>query len=159
MKVGALRIARWGLFSALCVVGSLLPFPSPIGTIAFDSFPGYLAALYFGPLDGAVVCAIGHLATSVVHGFPLGPWHILIALGMAIVGAVVGVVNAAIPRKWGFAPAATAGVVVNTALFPLAVPVLGWEGSLALIPFLAVASALNAALAVAVYVALRRVPS
>lgn len=156
MESRSLHVARWGIFSALSVVGSFIPFPSPIGTIAFDSFPGYLAALYFGALDGAVVCAVGHLATSIVHSFPLGMWHLLIALGMAAVGIAVGLVNKAIGRSWGYIPATTVGVTVNTALFPLATPVIGWLGAFLLIPFLAVASAFNGVLAALIFIAMRR---
>ncbi|MHC1589786.1 MAG: ECF transporter S component [Candidatus Hecatellaceae archaeon] len=151
-----LRVARWGVFSALSVIGSFFPFPSPVGTIAFDSFPGYLAALYFGALDGAVICGVGHLATAVVHGFPLGFWHFLIALGMAAVGAIIGIVHKIISRSWGFAPATAAGIVTNTVLFPLAVPVMGWLGALLLVPFLAVASAFNGILAMLIFIAIRR---
>ncbi|WP_309493333.1 ECF transporter S component [Candidatus Hecatella orcuttiae] len=155
-KSKTLHVARWGIFSALSVVGSLIPFPSPVGTIAFDSFPGYFAALYFGVMDGAVIFAIGHLATSIVHGFPLGFWHFLIALGMAVVGVVVGIVHKVISRVWGFIPATIAGITANTAMFPLAVPVMGWAGSLLLVPFLAVASTLNGILAMFIFIAIRR---
>lgn len=149
-------MARWAVFSALSVVGSFIPFPSPVGTIAFDSFPGYLAALYFGILDGAVICGVGHLATAIVHGFPLGIWHLLIAFGMTAVGAIVGLTNKIIGRPWGFAPATVAGIAVNTALFPLAAPVVGWLGALLLIPFLAAASTLNGVLAMLIFIAVRR---
>ena len=155
-KSKTLHVARWGVFSALSVIGSFIPFPSPVGTIAFDSFPGYLAALYFGALDGAVICAIGHLATSIVHGFPLGFWHFLIALGMAAVGAVVGVIYRIISRVWGFIPAIIAGIITNTALFPLAAPVMGWFASLLLVPFLAVASTFNGILAMLIFIAIKK---
>ncbi|RLF15980.1 MAG: hypothetical protein DRJ97_02490 [Thermoprotei archaeon] len=153
--VKAIYLTRWSLFAALCVAGSFIPFPSPVGTIAFDSFPGYFAALYFGPLDGIVVCFIGHMVTSIVHGFPLGPWHFVIAVGMAAVGAATGIINKALSKPWGFIPATAAGAAINTALFITAIPVLGWLGSLLLVPFLAAASLLNGALAAAVYVAVR----
>jgi len=153
---GSMRVARWSIFSALSVVGSFIPFPSPVGTIAFDSFPGYLAALYFGVLDGAVICAIGHLATAIIHGFPLGIWHLLIALGMAAVGAAVGLTNKTIGMSWGYIPAIVVGIAVNTALFPLAMPVMGWLGAFLLIPFLAAASTFNGVLAALVFVAIRR---
>ena len=115
-----------------------------------------MAALYFGVLDGAVICAIGHLATAIVHGFPLGMWHLLIALGMAAVGATVGLTNKMIGMSWGYIPAIVVGIAINTALFPLAVPVMGWPGAFLLIPFLAVASTFNGVLAMLVFVAIRR---
>ena len=44
----ALRVARIAIFTALSVIGSFInPYPL-IATIAFDSSPGFFAALYFG---------------------------------------------------------------------------------------------------------------
>jgi uncharacterized membrane protein len=150
----ALRVMRLATFSSLCVVGSFIHPPAPIQTIAFDSAPGFFTALNFGASEGALVTGLGHLITSIINGFPLGILHLPIALGMALAGALVGAFNK-VHLKYGFIPAALAGVAVNTGLFAVAVPALGWYASLLLLPFLLAASILNMGLAAAVYLALR----
>src|SRR5208282_5793519 len=59
-------VARITVFAALSVVGSFIHLYS---SLAFDSAPGFFAALYFGPLDGFCVFGVGHLATAIVSGF------------------------------------------------------------------------------------------
>jgi len=153
MRLRTRQLARIGLFAGLSVVGSFLQIPSPVSTVAFDSFAGFLSALLFGPAEGAAVIFIGHLATSSVHGFPLGILHVPIALGLALDAYLVGLLNSR--GRFFFVPAAALGVAINTLLFVLAVPVLGWESSVAFVPFLFVASAANVLLASFLYVAVR----
>jgi len=70
------------LFIALSFVGSYLKL---FGTIAFDSLPGFLAALLLGPVYGAAIGFLGHLFTALTSGFPLSvPLHLVIAASMAI---------------------------------------------------------------------------
>ncbi len=138
-KIPTARIARISVLSALCVLGASIPFPSPVGTIAFDSMPGFFAAFSFSPVEGATVSLIGHLATAFVHGSPLGILHLPIALGMGVTGWTAGLAR----RRFGLIPGAAVAIIVNTLLFPLAMPVYGWGGALSLAPFLLVASVLN----------------
>ena len=159
------RTARLAIFTALSAVGSLLKIPSPVGSLAFDSCPGFFVALLFGPLEGALVCGLGHLATAAVSGFPLGVLHVPIAVGMALAGVCIGSINK-IKRwitfqKWGFLPALSIGVIINTVLvFPL-VPWLGENINTGLavallyVPFLFAAAVLNAVVAGLVYVGIR----
>ena len=150
------RIARITVFCALSVIGSFFHLPGPVETVAFDSAPGFFAALYFGPVDGAVVSGIGHLATSVVNGFPLGVLHFPIALGLAAAGGVIGFLN----QKWNFAYGIVAGIAINTALIVLAIPALGWGGVISFLPFLLLAACLNGFVASAAYLSLRgRLPA
>lgn len=146
-------LARIGLFASLAVVGSFMQIPSPVSTVAFDSFPGFLSALLFGPAEGATVIFIGHLATSSVHGFPLGILHFPIALGLALDAFMVGLLNS--KGRFFVVPSAFLGVAINTLLFVLAVPILGWEGSVAFVPFLFVASSANVLLASLLYLTVR----
>lgn len=150
------QLTRIAALSALSVVGSFIHLPGPVQTVAFDSAPGFFAALMFGPLDGAAVCGVGHVVTSIVNGFPLGILHIPIALGLAFAGAAMGSVN----RKYGLIPGAGIGVFINTALIVVAVPALGWPGTLAFLPFLAFAAILNAIVASIAYRSLKnRIPT
>jgi uncharacterized membrane protein len=144
-------IARIAVFSALSVVGSFLHLPGPVSTVAFDSAPGFFAALYFGPLDGAAVSGLGHLATAVVNGFPLGILHLPIALGLAAAGAVIGFVN----RRWNFISGIVAGIAINTGLIVVAVPALGWAGVISFLPFLLFAACANGFVACVAYLSVR----
>ena len=141
------RLARVSVFSGLSVIGSFIHPPSPIPTVAFDSSLGFFAALYFGPLEGALVSGIGHIVTSIVNGFPLGILHPPIALGMATAGAAIGFIN----RKLGAFLAIVAGVAINTCLVVVAIPALGWAGALGFVPFLFLAAVLNGFVAAVAY--------
>lgn len=152
----SVRIARIAIFTALCAVGSLLKIPSPVGSLAFDSAAGFFAALFFGAFEGAAVAGIGHMTTAVISGFPLGYLHIPIAVGMALAGASVGLINKT-HKKWGFIPALAVGVTVNT-LFTFVVapdPNYGLAIALAFVPFVFTAAVLNAVVAGLVYVSIR----
>jgi len=147
-----LLVVRITVFTALSAVGSFIHLPSQVSSVAFDSAPGFFVALYFGPLDGFCVLGLGHLATAIVNGFPLGILHFPIAVGLAFAGAATGLVN----RKWNFIPAIATGIVINTALVVLAIPVLGVAATLSFTPFLLLAAIVNGAVATLVYLTLRR---
>jgi len=148
------RIARISALSALCVIGSFIHPPSPIQTVAFDSAPGFFAALYFGIADGFLVTGMGHVVTSIVNGLPLGILHLPIALGMALAGGAIGLVNE-VNHTWGFVPAAICGITINTSLFVLAAPAIGWAAAITLAPFLLMASTMNGAAAALAYLSVR----
>ena len=150
-----LLVARISVFTALSGIGSFItPYPL-IPSIAFDSSPGFFAALYFGVLDGILITGIGHLVTAVIHSFPLGYLHYIIAFGMALAGGAMGLVNKT-NKKWGFVPAAATGVAINTALSVVMVPTMGWAAMLTFVAFpLLLAATLNAIVAVLVYLGVR----
>jgi riboflavin transporter len=148
------RVARISALAALSVIGSFIHLPGPFSTIAFDSSPGFFAALFYGASDGAVVCAIGHLATSIVNGFPLGILHLPIAIGLAVAGAVVGSINK-IEYRLSYVPALITGIVINTSLVIVVAPSIGWAATMSLVPFLLFASIANAIVAGATYVGAR----
>jgi uncharacterized membrane protein len=145
------RLTRISVLSALSVIGSFIHLPGPVQTVAFDSAPGFFAALFYGPADGAVVCGIGHMATAIVNGFPLGVLHLPIALGLALAGAAMGSFN----RRYGVIPGAAIGITINTGLIVTAIPVLGWQATLSFLPFLAFAAIANALVASFVYRSLK----
>jgi uncharacterized membrane protein len=151
----ALRVARIAIFTALSVIGSFItPYPL-IPTIAFDSSPGFFAALYFGVIDGFTITGLGHIVTAIINGFPLGPIHYIIALGMALAGGAMGFVNKT-NKKWGFIPAAITAVAINTVLSVVMVPTMGWATTLSVVTVpLLLAASLNAVLATIIYVGVR----
>lgn len=148
------QIARISVLTALAIVGSFIHLPSPIPTVAFDSWPGFFAALYFGPFDGALVSGLGHVATSAVNGFPLGVLHVPIALGLAFAGWIIGIVNRH-ERGWISIIALAAGVAINTGLVVILIPFNGLMAAIGFIPFLLLASILNASVAGLTYFALK----
>jgi uncharacterized membrane protein len=146
------RAARIPVFCALSVIGSFIHLPGPIQTVAFDSAPGFFAALYFGPLDGAAVSGIGHLATSIINGFPLGILHFPIAFGLACAGAAIGLVKIKLNAILGLG----VGIVINTALVVLAVPAIGWAATISFMPFLFLAACANGIAAGVAYIGVRK---
>ena len=151
----SIRVARISIFTALSVIGSFItPYP-PLPTIALDSSPGFFAALNFGAFDGFLITGLGHIVTSIINGFPLGPLHYIIAFGMALAGGAMGLVNKT-NKKWGFIPATLTGVTINTVLSVILVPTMGWAATLAnvTVPLLLAAS-LNAVLAATVYLGVK----
>lgn len=82
------NIARIGLLIALSAIGAMIKMQ---GTIAFDSMPGYFAALFISPTAGAFVAILGHILTSFTSGFPLTlPMHLIIALEMGLFALIFG---------------------------------------------------------------------
>ncbi len=150
------RMTVMGVFIALAVVGSYLKIPSPLGTIAFDSAPAFLAAVIIGPSAGAIVAFVGHLATSMIAGFPLTVLvHGIIGLIMAGIAILMGGCNA----KWGIKPALFFTLLLNgigsPALF-IFVPGFGWPFFTAMVIPLLVGTALNLFIVSLLYAPLKR---
>ncbi|QPA29884.1 ECF transporter S component [Thermaerobacillus caldiproteolyticus] len=72
------------LFVSLSVIGSLLKLPTGLGSVALDSAPALVAAALFGRNNGALVAAVGHLSAAFFAGFPLGVFHLLVAIEMGL---------------------------------------------------------------------------
>jgi len=142
------------IFVALSAVGALIKIPSPTGTVALDSCPGYFSAIAFGWLEGGIVAAIGHIFTAATTGFPLSvPVHILIAAEMAVFAAAFWWIN----KKAGIVPAIIAATLLNgiVASF-LMVPIGGMGLALGLLVPLLVGSAVNVIIAGVAYVIVKR---
>lgn len=78
------KISAIAIFIALSTVGAMIKIPSPIGSIALDSFPALLAAVILGPVSGAIVAGLGHIISAFIGGMTLGPFHFLIMVEMAV---------------------------------------------------------------------------
>lgn len=149
------RMAVLALLIALSALGAYVKIGP--GTIAFDSAAGFVAALLLGPVSGAAVCALGHLASALVTGFPLTlPFHLMVAAAMAVVGAVGGLVA----RRAGPTAGAIALTVANgvgaPAILSLLPNPLGLQLFAVLAAPLTLAAAANAAVALVLVAALRR---
>ena len=148
------RLARISVFSALSVIGSFVHPPSPVQTVSFDSSPGFFAALCFGATDGALISGIGHIVTSIINGFPLGILHLPIALGMAVTGGMMGLVNR-ISDRCGYLVAVFVGIAINSGLVVVVVPAFGWAAALGFLPFLFFGASLNGLVAALAYVGVK----
>lgn len=114
----ARRVATIAILIALSIVASLIPIPSPSGTIALDMAPVYFTALYAGPINGLIMGLIGHMAVALRVGFPLTvPVHVGIAISAAGVGASLWFFKRKLFPKnpdLGLASAAIIGILGNT---------------------------------------------
>ncbi|PLT35936.1 ECF transporter S component [Bacillus sp. V5-8f] len=141
----AIRRLSWSaMFIALSAVGAFIKIPSMIGSIALDSFPALLGAVFLGPVTGAVIGGAGHIISALAGGMPLGTFHFLIMLEMAVLA-------------WGYGKLCLAGKRFGGALFflagnavvaPLPFAVLiSHEFYIAILPGILAATVINLALA------------
>ena len=143
------RVAYMAVFIALSAVGALIKIPSPVGTIALDSAPGYFCGLAFGMVEGAGVIFLGHLLTAGVVGFPLGlPLHLFIGVQLAVWVLIF---------RWFFLrfgqiPAAIAAIFLNGVVSAFTMYFVGGMGAvMGVLPFLLAGSAVNVIIALLVH--------
>lgn len=131
---------------ALSAVGALIKV---FNTVAFDSMPGYFAALYLGGWYGAIVISLGHMLTAITSGFPLGLInHIYIALQMAVYAYLFKFFY----NKFNIYAAVIAGTILNGPVAALLfIPVFGWGFFAGWVLPLTIASFANVFLAALVY--------
>jgi len=154
-------------FIALSLVGSYIKI---FGTIAFDSLPGFLAALLLGPVYGALIGFLGHIFTALTSGFPLSvPMHIVIAATMAITMFGFGFTYKALfdrlPMAGTLIITGIAGILLNgpvSLAFSIGAMALiaGIEtalGLLALLPILVIAATANVAICIVVFKPLEKI--
>ncbi|MCK7606725.1 ECF transporter S component [Geobacillus stearothermophilus] len=147
------RLAWMAICLALSAIGSFIKLPTFVGSIALDSAPALVAAAILGPRAGAAVAGLGHLISAVVGGWPLGPFHWLVALEMAGLGALFAVLHR---RGWKIG-SAVVFFIGNAFLAPLPLAVsFGWPFVLAVIPPLSAAALVNVLIALAVAPAVAR---
>ncbi|NLZ38327.1 MAG: ECF transporter S component [Firmicutes bacterium] len=139
------KLVRLAFFIALCGVGGFIKIPSPTGTVALDSLPGFVAAALFGGWGGAVVGLLGHLFTAATAGFPFGlPVHFYVGLQMAVYVSVFGFIY----RKGYKLVAVLVATLLNGVVAPLLlVPIYGAGFFATVLPSLLVGSAVNIVLA------------
>ncbi|MEM3437431.1 MAG: ECF transporter S component [Nitrososphaerales archaeon] len=143
------RVARMAIFIALSAVGAIIKIPSPTGTVALDSLPGYFSAVAWGYLEGGIVIALGHLLTSATVGFPLSiPIHILIAVMMIVWASIFRWTTVKIHWIVGIVVATFFNGVVAPAVF---IPMFGEGFFYAMVIPLVVASLVNIAIASVTY--------
>lgn len=148
------KLTYCGMLIGLSAIGALIKIS---GSIAFDSMPGFFAALFLGPLEGAIVAGLGHLLTALTSGFPLTlPMHLFVFIEMALFAYLFGVIY----RKSGGIIASIVAIALNgpvSALIvvPLSIilrlPLNGWSLFSVIILPLTLASVANVLLALLVF--------
>jgi uncharacterized membrane protein len=145
VKMKSRMLSLLALFSALSAVGAAIKIPAIVGSVAFDVFPALLAAALLGSGAGAMVGALGHLLSALISGFPLGPLHVLIAIEMALLVFLFGVLY----RKNKKIPAGILFVLLNTFAAPLPfIFLMNKAFYVALVPSLLIGSLVNTIIAI-----------
>lgn len=139
-------IVLTALISALCAVGGFIkvPIPGSVSTAALDSAPAFISVAFLPPLFSGFAGLIGHFATALTSGFPLGPFHILIAVEMFIIVYIFNILHQKGNKilKWVFL------IVANGILSPLPFYfIISPEFYISSLPVLLFASVLNALIA------------
>ena len=132
------------LISALCAIGSFIKVPGFITTAALDSAPAFISVAFLSPLYSGLAGFIGHFATGLTSGFPLGPFHFIIAIEMFLVVYVFNVLHRKGHNllKWLFLIFSN-GVLAALPFYFLISP----EFFIAAIPNLLIATVINAIVA------------
>ena len=141
-------LTRLALLVALSAVAAYVPLPSPTGTVALDSAPGYFAVLLFGGYKGAIVLALGHIFSSLKTAFPLGALHLLIAILMGGCGIAFSLLK----KKLNIIISSVITILLNGVVLPLIlIPILGYGFFVAMLLPLLTGSLLNVFVAVVLY--------
>lgn len=149
------RLVLMALFIGLSLIGATIKLPSPTGTIALDSAPGYLGAVLLGWKEGALIIALGHLLSSYLVGMPLSvPIHLLNAVMMALAAGIFGFLFHRVSALVAIVVATIVNGVIM--LLPL-VPIMGMPFFYSMVMPLTVASLVNVVLAAFLYRILKNV--
>lgn len=82
MKINTKKLVMAALLLALSVVGAQIKI---FGSIAFDSAPAFMAAIFISPLIGGVIGLLGHLMSAATSGFMFTiPIHLVIGVMMFV---------------------------------------------------------------------------
>lgn len=136
------KITHIAALIALSVIGAFIKIPSMVGSLAFDAVPGFYAALAINPATGAIVAGLGHVATAVISGMPLGlPIHAMVAMGMMVAAYLAGAA-----AKLNIFAGCAVGIVINGIALPamfIIIPGFGISFFIAASPSILVAATLN----------------
>lgn len=142
------------LIAGLCVIGSFIKVPGFITTAALDSAPALISAVFLPPLFAGAAGALGHIATGLTSGMPLGVFHGIIAVEMFLVVYIFTILhrNNFHIAKWVFVIVAN-GVIAPIPFYFLVSPAF-YIGSIA---SLTIATVINAVIAMIVMPILKNV--
>lgn len=137
------RVSIIALFVSLTVIGAAIKIPAVITSISLDIFPALIAGVLIDRKAGAIVAGFGHFVSAFFGGLPLGIFHLLIGVEMALIVWLFAMIYQSKPVL-----ASLLFVFLNGVLASLPfIFILSFEFYLTLIPSLTLASALNVLLA------------
>src|SRR3954466_15326862 len=93
VKVNIKKISLISLFLALSVAGASIKIPAIVSSVALDMVPALLAGVILGGGLGAFIAFLGHLLSAFIGGMPLGPFHFMIAVEMALLVWMFAIVH------------------------------------------------------------------
>ncbi|MBG9985917.1 ECF transporter S component [Facklamia sp. DSM 111018] len=146
------KLTTMALLLTLSIIGANIKF---LSSIALDSAPAFLASMLMSPIAGFWVGSLGHFATALTSGFPMGGIaHIVIMFNMGITMYLFGkcyhmeqftqVIRTLL--------AVAIGLLINVGLSLLCmIPIIGWGVVVTLFVPLTVASLANIFLAILMY--------
>lgn len=138
------KISLLSLFIALSVVGGFIKIPAIVGSVALDFSPALMAAIYLGRRKGAIVAGVGHLASALIGGMPLGLLHVIVAFSMAVIVLVFQVIY----EKGHSILAGIFVIIANSLLAPISMLFFfSTEFYIALLPSLFIGSFINTTVA------------
>jgi hypothetical protein len=139
--MSARNLAIAALFVSLSAVGGMVKIPLGIASIALDAVPALVAVLFLSPPLAGTIAAFGHLASALYGGFPLGPFHAIIAIEMWAAIWLFGTLHAKGYKtiKWA-AFILCNGIVAAVPFYFLLSPAFFYAS----VPGLAIAASINA---------------
>ena len=148
------RLTLTALFAALCVAGGLIKIPFGIGSAALDTVPALVSVLFLPPVFSGIASMIGHIGSALYAGFPLGPLHAIVAIEMLVIVTVFARLHRRGYHisKWVFF------IVANGLVAPLPFYfILSPAVFIGMLPSILTATIINAAIAIVVLPALKKV--
>ena len=148
------KLTWMAMLVALTAIGAAIKVPAIIGSVALDAFPALLAAAILGGPAGAIVGTMGHLLSALIGGMPMGPFHFIVAVEMAMLAYIFAILfrNG---KKW---QAGVLFVLGNTFAAPLPFLFLISKAFyLSIVPSLFIGSVMNTVIAFIVIPRLSRV--
>lgn len=137
------KISITALFVSLSVVGAYIKIPAPIASVALDIFPALIAGVLVDRKAGALVGGLGHLVSAFFGGVPLGIFHLLVGLEMAVIVWLFATMYRDRPALASVLFVFLNGIVASIPF----IFILSFEFYLAITPSLLMASAFNVLLA------------
>lgn len=138
------KISLISLFIALSVAGASIKIPAIVSSVALDMVPALLGGVMFGSIPGAIIAFVAHLLSALLGGMPLGPFHLLIGLEMAVLVWLFAIVYKK-GMRW---LASTLFVAGNTLVAPLPfLFLMGMGFYVGMLPSLFIGALINTVLA------------
>ncbi|WP_428910549.1 ECF transporter S component [Niallia sp. Krafla_26] len=138
------KMSLISLLIALCVAGASIKIPAIVSSVALDMVPALLGGIMLGSIPGAIIAFIAHLLSALIGGMPMGAFHLVVGLEMAVLVWLFAMIF----KKGHRLLASILFVVGNTVIAPLPFLFLMGVGFyIGLMPSLLIGALVNTVLA------------